>query len=85
MVPTLRHNSVHCLLLDLVKAFDSMPHNGLLLRLESLCVHVNLLLWFKLFLTKKYQRVEVSLNRSGVLMNYVKLSIIVISNYLLMM
>ena len=52
-----KHNSVHCLLLDLAKAFDSVPHNRLLLRLESLGIHGNLLSWFNSFLTKRYQRV----------------------------
>ena len=42
-----KHNSVHCLLL--VKAFDSVPHNRLLLRLESLGIHGNLLPWFNSF------------------------------------
>ena len=37
-----RHNSVHSLLLDLAKAFDSVPHSQLLLRLESLGIRGNL-------------------------------------------
>ena len=41
-----RCNSVHSLLLDLAKAFDSVPHQQLLLQLESLGIHGNLLSWF---------------------------------------
>ena len=55
-----RCNSVHSLLLDLAKAFDSVPHQRLLLRLESLGIHGNLLSWFDYFLTKRYQRVVVN-------------------------
>ena len=55
-----RRNSVHCLLLDLAKAFDSVPHQRLLLRLESLGIHGNLLSWLNSFLTKRYQRVVVN-------------------------
>ena len=55
-----RRNSVHSLLLDLAKAFDSVPHQQLLLWLESLGIHGNLLSWFDYFLTKRYQRVVVN-------------------------
>ena len=36
--------------LDLAKAFDSVPHSRLLLKLESLGIQGNLLSWFKSFL-----------------------------------
>ena len=55
-----RRNSVNCVLLDLAKAFDSVPHYHLLLRLESLGVRGNLLSWFNSFLTKCYQRVVIN-------------------------
>ena len=48
---------VHFLLLDFVKAFDSVPHERLLLKLSSLGIHGKVLSWLKLFLTKRKQRV----------------------------
>jgi len=44
-----KQNSVHCILLDLAKAFDSVPHCRLLLKLECLGIRVNLLSWFRTF------------------------------------
>ena len=41
-----QRNSVHLLLLDLAKAFDSVPHNYLLLRLDLLGIRGKLLDWF---------------------------------------
>ena len=38
-------DSVHCLLLDYAKAFDSVPHKRLLLKLKSLGISGNLLQW----------------------------------------
>ena len=55
-----RRNSVHCVLLDLAKAFDSVPHCHLLLKLECLGIHGNLLSWFGSFLTNRYQRVVIN-------------------------
>ena len=55
-----KQNSVHCVLLDLAKAFDSVPHCRLLLKLECLGIRGNLLSSFRSFLTKRYQRVVVS-------------------------
>ena len=52
-----KQNSVHCVLLDLAKAFNSDPHCHLLLKLECLGIRGNLLSWFSSFLTKRYQRV----------------------------
>lgn len=34
------HGSCHCLLLDFAKAFDSVPHQHLLLKLESIGITV---------------------------------------------
>ena len=38
-------SSVHSLFLDLAKAFDSVPHYHLLLRLDLLGIHGDLLNW----------------------------------------
>jgi len=40
------HQSVHCLFLNLSKAFDSVPHERLLLKLQLFGVFGSLLLWF---------------------------------------
>ena len=53
-------NSVHCVLLDLAKAFDSVPHCRLLLKLECFGIKGNLLSWFNSFLTNCYRRVVVN-------------------------
>ena len=42
-----RHNSTHCLFLDLAKAFDSVSHFCLLLKLEALWITDNTLMWLK--------------------------------------
>ena len=55
-----RRESVHCLFLDYAKAFDSVPHERLLLKLESLGISGNLLEWMRSFLTKRFQRVVVN-------------------------
>ena len=47
-----RHHSVYCIFLDLAKAFDSVPHSRLLLKLECLGIKGDLLQWLKYFLTK---------------------------------
>ena len=54
------HESIHCLFLDYAKAFDSVPHECLLLKLESLGICGNLLEWVRFFLTKRFQRVVVN-------------------------
>jgi len=53
-------DSVHCLFLDYAKAFDSVPHEHLLLKLESFGISGNLLEWMRSFLTKRFQRVVVN-------------------------
>ena len=40
-------NSVDCIYLDFLKAFDSVPHNELLLKLWNLGVNGDLWKWFK--------------------------------------
>ncbi len=51
------HQSVHCLFLDMSKAFDSIPHERLLLKLQLFGVGGSLLLWFRNYLTTRRQRV----------------------------
>ena len=53
-------DSCHCLLLDYAKAFDSVPHQRLLLKLQSLGVHDQLLKWICSFLTTRSQRVVIN-------------------------
>ena len=55
-----RRNSTHCLFLDLAKAFDSVSHPCLLLKLEALGITDNILSWLKEFLTVRRQRVVVN-------------------------
>ena len=45
--------------LDLSKAFDSVPHERLLLKLNKYGIDGPLLLWFRQFLTKRQQRVGI--------------------------
>ena len=52
--------SIHCLFLDYAKTFNSVQHERLLLKLESLGICGNLLEWVRFFLTKKFQRVVVN-------------------------
>ena len=53
-------DSCHCLFLDFAKAFDSVPHQRLLLRLQSLGISGQLLRWTCSFLTTLSQRVVVN-------------------------
>ena len=55
-----RRNSTHCLFLDLAKAFDSVSHPRLLLKLEALGITDNILSWLREFLTTRRQRVVVN-------------------------
>jgi len=52
--------SCHCLFLDFSKAFDTVPHSRLLLKLESLGITGDLLNWIKAFLTTQSQRVVIN-------------------------
>ena len=53
-------DSCHYLCLDFAKAFDSVPHHQLLLKLQSLGVSGQLLKWILCFLTTRSQRVFVN-------------------------
>ena len=55
-----QRSTVHCLLLDFAKAFDSVPHERLLLKLSSLGIHGKVLSWLRFFLTKRKQRVVIN-------------------------
>ena len=55
-----KRHSVHCIFLDLAKAFDSVPHSRLLLKLECLGIKGDLLRWLKYFLTMRFQRVIIN-------------------------
>jgi len=44
-----QRSTVHCLLLDFAKAFDSVPHERLLLKLHSLGINGKLLSWLRSF------------------------------------
>ena len=48
------------LLLDFAKAFDSVPHERLLLKLRSLGICGNMLSWLRSFLTSRKQRVVIN-------------------------
>ena len=52
--------SCHCLFLDFAKAFDTVPHHRLLLKLRALGITGNLLEWIQSFLTTRFQRVVVN-------------------------
>jgi len=51
---------MHCLLLDFSKAFDSVPHERLLLKLSSLGINGELLFWVRSFLTNRKHRVVIN-------------------------
>ena len=55
-----KRHLVHCVFLDLAKAFYSVPHSLLLLKLENLGIRGNLLSWLKYFLTRRFQRVIIN-------------------------
>ena len=58
---TLNHRlSTHCIFIDFAKAFDSVPHERLLLKLEAIGITGALLQWFQAFLTTRRQRVVIN-------------------------
>ena len=52
-----RASSTHVIFTDFLKAFDSVPHQRLLLKHESIDVRGKLLKWIESFLTNRRQRV----------------------------
>ena len=57
---SLEHRSnTHCVFLDFAKAFDSVPHAHLLLKLFSLIIRGELLQWIRSFLTG-FQRIVIN-------------------------
>ena len=59
-----RRSTTHCVLLDFAKAFDSVPHEHLLLKLHCLGITGQLLHWLRSFLTCRFQRVTINSNYS---------------------
>ena len=53
-------NSVHCVFLDFAKAFDSVAHEHLLVKLQCLGIDGKLLQWIRSFLTDRWQRVVIN-------------------------
>ena len=53
-------NSTHCVFLDLARAFDSVSHPRLLLKLEALGISNDILNWLRAFLTGRRQQVVVN-------------------------
>ena len=53
-------NSIHCIFLDFTKAFDSVAHEHLLIKLQYICIDGELLQWIRSFLTHRLQRVVVN-------------------------
>ena len=50
-------NSVHCIFIDFAKAFDSVAHEHLLIKLQCIGIDGELLQWIHSFLTHRLQRV----------------------------
>jgi len=55
-----RRTRTNVLLLDFAKAFDSVPHQGLLHKLHHYCIRNKTLEWIKSFLLGRSQRVHVN-------------------------
>lgn len=51
--------STHVIFLDFAKAFDTVPHRKLLLKLEAMGIQGDILNWIEAFLLKRSQRVMV--------------------------
>ena len=54
-----QRHELDCVYLDFSKAFDRVPHKRLLMKLESLGINRNTILWIKDFLTNRVQEVRV--------------------------
>ena len=52
-----QNKSIHAAVLDFSKAFDKVPHQHLLMKLERYSIHGNLLSWMESLLTKRVQTV----------------------------
>ena len=52
-----QRKNVHCILFDVQKAFDTVPHKQLLSRLKDLQIDPTLLTWFHSYLCNRKQRV----------------------------
>ena len=52
-----QNKSIHAALLDFSKAFDKVPHQRLLVKLELYGIHGNLFSWMESFLTRRVQTV----------------------------
>ena len=50
-----RRSTTHCVFLDFAKAFDSVPHEHLLLKFHCLGITGQLLQWLQSFLTCRFQ------------------------------
>ena len=50
---------MHVVYMDFRKAFDSVPHNKLLIKLKSIGIHGRLFSWFQYYLTSRGQCVRV--------------------------
>lgn len=50
-----RGSLVNCIFLDFQKAFDTVPHQLLLLKLSALNIDPNILKWIECFLTNRTQ------------------------------
>ena len=58
------HKQVACVFFDPRKAFDSVPHQALLKKLDNLQVPVTLLLWLVNYLSNHHQRVILNCSSS---------------------
>ena len=54
-----QHYQVDLIMLDFSKAFDTIAHNKLLLKLEHYGIQLNTHLWLQTWLTKRTQKVVV--------------------------
>ena len=64
-MPSQKRSPVDVVYLDLQKAFDSVPHNRLLLKVESYGISYKFLGWIKSFLSDREQCVVLNSCKSG--------------------